>query len=383
MEAARALREEISRSEAGFLADEARIDRLQLNYDAACKNFAEAARLDPADCWIWIELGDLWRLLGSLGEAEKAFHAALEAAVGSGDERDLSVSHNKIGGVQPRHRAPAGGAGRATRPRSARSETRLAKSWTPEMPGGSATSRSRRSKIGDVQQAQGDRPGALTSYQASLAISRPAGQGGPGQRRLAARPLGLRTTRSATCRCRRATCRRRCRVPGLARDRRALAKRGPGQRRVAARPLGPHNKIGDVLVAQGDLPAALTSYQASLAIAERLAKPDPGNAGWQRDLSVSHDKIGDVQGRRATCRGRWPATRPRSRSPSGWPSGPRQRRVAARPLGLAQQDRRRAVAQGDLPAALTQLPGLARDLRAAGRGGPRQRRVAARPLGLA
>jgi hypothetical protein len=52
-----------------------------------------------------------------------------------------------------------------------------------------------------------------------------------------------------------------------------------------------HNKIGDVQRAQGNLPAALTSYQASLGIAERLAKADPGNAGWQRDLSVSHNKI--------------------------------------------------------------------------------------------
>ena len=56
-----------------------------------------------------------------------------------------------------------------------------------------------------------------------------------------------------------------------------------------------HDKIGDVQVAQGDLPAALASYRASLAIRERLAKADPGNAEWQRDLSVSHDKIGDVQ----------------------------------------------------------------------------------------
>ena len=97
--AARALREEISRSEAGFLADEARIDRLQLNYDAACENFAEAARLDPGNCWIWIELGDLWTLRGSLAEAEKAFRAALKAA-GCGDDRNLAVSHNKIGDVQ-------------------------------------------------------------------------------------------------------------------------------------------------------------------------------------------------------------------------------------------------------------------------------------------
>ncbi len=55
-----------------------------------------------------------------------------------------------------------------------------------------------------------------------------------------------------------------------------------------------HNKIGDVLVEQGNLPAALDVFKAALAIAERLAKADPGNAGWQRDLSVSHNKIGDV-----------------------------------------------------------------------------------------
>jgi tetratricopeptide (TPR) repeat protein len=55
-----------------------------------------------------------------------------------------------------------------------------------------------------------------------------------------------------------------------------------------------YNKVGDVQVAQGNLPAALASYQASLAIRDRLAKSDPGNAGWQRDLAVSYSKLGDV-----------------------------------------------------------------------------------------
>ena len=55
------------------------------------------------------------------------------------------------------------------------------------------------------------------------------------------------------------------------------------------------NELGDVQVAQGNLPAALASYQASHDIFERLAKADPGNTDWQRDLSVSHIKIGDVQ----------------------------------------------------------------------------------------
>jgi tetratricopeptide (TPR) repeat protein len=52
--------------------------------------------------------------------------------------------------------------------------------------------------------------------------------------------------------------------------------------------------MGDVLVAQGDGPGALAAYQAGLAIREGLAKRDPANTAWQRDLSLSKDRIGDV-----------------------------------------------------------------------------------------
>jgi len=52
-----------------------------------------------------------------------------------------------------------------------------------------------------------------------------------------------------------------------------------------------------VLVAQGNLPEALKSFRDGLAIADRLAKADPGNAGWQRDLSVSYKKLADVSKR--------------------------------------------------------------------------------------
>jgi tetratricopeptide (TPR) repeat protein len=74
-----------------------------------------------------------------------------------------------------------------------------------------------------------------------------------------------------------------------------LAKADPGnagwQRDLSVS----YNKVGGVQVAQGDLKAALKSYSDSLAIRERLAKADPGNAGWQRDLSVSYDNLGGVQ----------------------------------------------------------------------------------------
>lgn len=99
-EAARALREEFSRSEAGFLLDEARIERLQLNYDGACANFAEAFRLDPDNCWISLELGLLWMTRGSLAKAAEAFAAAVEAARHSGDERAVLVCQGTSGDVQ-------------------------------------------------------------------------------------------------------------------------------------------------------------------------------------------------------------------------------------------------------------------------------------------
>ena len=83
-------------------------------------------------------------------------------------------------------------------------------------------------------------------------------------------------------------------------------------------------------VAQGDLPGALASYEASKQIMEQLAERDPGNAGWQRDVSVSLDRVGDVQ-----------------------------------------------VAQGDLPGALASYEASKADQGAARRARPWQRRLAA------
>ena len=91
-EMAHALRKEFSRSEAEFLVDEARVNRLQLDHTAARANLVEATRLDPDNCWAWIELGDLWLLLGSLSQSEQAFGEAIKAATRSGDERDLGLA---------------------------------------------------------------------------------------------------------------------------------------------------------------------------------------------------------------------------------------------------------------------------------------------------
>jgi tetratricopeptide (TPR) repeat protein len=55
-----------------------------------------------------------------------------------------------------------------------------------------------------------------------------------------------------------------------------------------------YDQLGDVLQAQGDLAGALKSYQEALTIDDRQAKADPANTGWQRELSVAYAKIADV-----------------------------------------------------------------------------------------
>ena len=52
-------------------------------------------------------------------------------------------------------------------------------------------------------------------------------------------------------------------------------------------------RIGDVQKVQGDLPGALASYRASMEIRERLAASDPKNAYWQRDLAASLWRLAD------------------------------------------------------------------------------------------
>ncbi|TAK22884.1 MAG: CHAT domain-containing protein [Chloroflexota bacterium] len=57
-----------------------------------------------------------------------------------------------------------------------------------------------------------------------------------------------------------------------------------------------HIRIGAVLLAQGDAPGALAAFRAALAIRERLAQQDPTNSQWQRDLQAVRRRIAHLQG---------------------------------------------------------------------------------------
>ena len=153
------------------------------------------------------------------------------------------------------------------------------------------------------------------------------------------------------------------RAPGAGRSR---------QRRVAARPLGQLHQDRRRAARAGNLDAALKAYQESLAIAEKLAAQDPSNAEWQRDLSVSFSKIGDVQrAGQSRRRAQGLPGQPRHRREAGR-AGPEQRRVAARPLGQLREDRRRAERAGQ---SRRRARGLSRTASPSARSWPRRTRA--------
>ncbi len=196
-------------------------------------------------------LGDLALRTEHLGEALEWYTAARNIVVEEAArdpantewQRDLSVSHNKIGDVLV---AQGDGPGALT---AYRKGLAIREALAARDPANTQWQRDlsvSHDRIGDVLVAQGDGPGALTAYRTGLAI------------------------------------------------RETLAKRDPGNTQWQRDLSVSHERIGDVLVAQGDLPGALTAYRTGLAIRETLARRDPANTQWQYDLGISNERIGAV-----------------------------------------------------------------------------------------
>ena len=81
-----------------------------------------------------------------------------------------------------------------------------------------------------------------------------------------------------------------------------------------------HDAIGYLLKKRHDLDGALVEFRASEHIADELARHDPGNANWQRDLAISSNTLSklllEAQGLRGRTRGVSRARRWRSGSGS-------------------------------------------------------------------
>ncbi|MEO0591634.1 MAG: tetratricopeptide repeat protein [Pseudomonadota bacterium] len=74
-----------------------------------------------------------------------------------------------------------------------------------------------------------------------------------------------------------------------------MAKADPGEAEWQRALLVSYNRLGTVELAVGDVAAARDVFASGLAIAETLTEAEPGNAELQRDLSISYNKIGAVE----------------------------------------------------------------------------------------
>ncbi len=63
------------------------------------------------------------------------------------------------------------------------------------------------------------------------------------------------------------------------------------------------HQLGQVRQARADLPGALTAYEESLVLAERVTLSDSVNPAWQLGLGTSHFYVGDVKRRRGDLDG--------------------------------------------------------------------------------
>ena len=150
-----------------LLKERAAIERIAFNYEQAKATLTEITRLDPDDVWAWIDLGDLWVRTGLLTPAVDAFDRASGAAQRVGDDRDLSVSHERIGGIQ---RAQGNLTGAL---QSYRASLDIRQRLAAQDPNNAEWQRDlsiSHDNIGGIQQAQGDLTGALQSHRASLDI---------------------------------------------------------------------------------------------------------------------------------------------------------------------------------------------------------------------
>jgi len=90
-------------------------------------------------------------------------------------------------------------------------------------------------------------------------------------------------------------------LPGALRQYRAsleitqrLASAAPADAQLQRDLAVSHDKVGDVIFAQGDAAAALVEYRAARNLREALVAKDPDKAEWKVELAISHDKIGTV-----------------------------------------------------------------------------------------
>ena len=226
-----------------------RLDEALAAFTAARELRTRLSQAHPDDARLAAELAVAWSRVGEIAfsrgdhaAAEPAYRHALELARGAAAQRPddaearatLAAAHGRLG----RLLRAQGTLEAAEAELRAALELRERDQATPMALRELASAEV---DLGDVLRLRGDQPGAVARYQAAL----------------------------------------------------ALAARAPTTRDVAwlrQRSVIP-DRLGDALHRAGDDAGAMAEYQLALASAEELARSDPDNAIWQRDLSVDLNQL--------------------------------------------------------------------------------------------
>ena len=164
-------------------------------------------------------------------------------------------------------------------------------------------------KIGDVRVAEGDLDGGAEGLPARPRDPQKLAAQDPGNA-VWQRDLSVSLERIGEVRARRAIGRRAGGLRAGAPSARSSPRRTPATPAGSATSRSASNKIGDVRGAEGDRAGRSRPTRTASPSDEKLAAQDPGNAGWQRDLIVSHWKLADLAEQRreeAEARRQWQA----------------------------------------------------------------------------
>lgn len=293
------LRREKARGEARLAVEEAAILVDTYQWDDAILAYEEPTALEPDEAWYWVEIGDIRLSRGSLHAAAGAYHRGREVAERVGNDRDLLISHERIGSVLVAE-------GRLPEAREAfQAALGSAQLLTASDPGNTEWQRDlsvSQNKIGDLLLAEGKLSEARVAFEAGFTIRQRLAVSNPDnvecQRDLSVSHNKIGNILVAEGRLPQARAAFE-QALGIAQQ---LVASDPGHAEWQRDLFVSHNKIGSVLMAEGKLLEARATYEAGLRIVQQLTTSDPGNANWQRDLSAGHEKIGDVlaaEGRRS------------------------------------------------------------------------------------
>ena len=247
---------------------------------------------DADQTWPLISLGRLYRQAGKPAAAKAAFEEALKVATRAQKKCDIATSYTHLGDVA----LDAGNldAAQAAYEKSHRIRFQLASEHADDEDIQQDMSEVLE-KIGDICRQQGEVDGAYSAYAASLGISRKIID--RNRRKLEGYYHIAKRLRN---------------VGDIHVDRGdledALTDYRESLRIITEEVIAKerrkhrwhrdltvcHNKIGDVLRALGDLDGALKEYEAGLDIREQVPDSDSSNTKWQRDLMASSNKIGGV-----------------------------------------------------------------------------------------